>query len=117
MKQQLAVVVGNAHTGRRTQNKKRQKRMQHDDPKKALLASLGGSVVCRKRKEAQKKRKNKKDKKAKKRLPKKQGSTGHSGGRFEHQREGTTKIGGFKKGEKRTSFGPRRVLKCVGEKV
>ena len=80
MKQQLAVVVGNAHTGRRTQNKKRQKRMQHDDPKTALLASLGGSVVCRKRKEAQKKRKNKKDKKAKKGCIKMRGQLAIVGG-------------------------------------
>ena len=80
MRQQLAVVVGNAHTGRHTQNKRRQKRMQHDDPKTALLASLGGSVVCRKRKEAQKKSKNKKDKKAKKGCIKMRGQLAIVGG-------------------------------------
>ena len=44
-------------------------------------------------------------------------STGPSVGEGEHPREGCRKLVGFKKGEKRTSFGPRRVGERVGKKV
>ena len=64
-----------------------------------------------------KKKKKRKRQKGEKELQQNEASTGPSGGECEHPRGPGPKIGGFKKGEKGTSFGPAEGVIRVREKV